>query len=153
MTTMRIEANFSALRRTHWSEYVVRFLFGGVVTAITGLIAKRFGPGVAGLFLAFPAIFPASATLVDKHEKVKKQRVGLEGVRRGRTVASVDAAGAAMGSVGLIAFAVVVWRLLPRHSSGIVLTVAGVAWLLVSLGTWRLRKAMPTMRRALKARD
>lgn len=149
---MRVEVNFSALRRTHWSEYAVRFLFGGAVTAITGLIAKRFGPGIAGLFLAFPAIFPASATLVEKHEKVKKQHVGLEGVRRGRTVASVDAAGAAMGSIGLIAFAVVVWRLLPRHSAGIVLTGAGAAWVLISLGTWRLRRAMLVVRRALKSR-
>ena len=35
--------------------------------------AKRYGPGVAGLFLAFPAIFPAGATLIEKHEKEKKR--------------------------------------------------------------------------------
>ena len=28
------------------------------------------------LFLAFPAIFPASATLIEKHEKEKKEREG-----------------------------------------------------------------------------
>jgi hypothetical protein len=70
---MRIELDVSALHRTRWSEYAVRFLFGGIVTAATGLIAKQFGPVVAGLFLAFPAIFPAGATLIEKHEKQKKQ--------------------------------------------------------------------------------
>ena len=149
---MRVEVNFSALRRTHWSEYAVRFLFGGAVTAITGLIATGFGPGIAGLFLAFPAIFPASATLLEKHQKIKKQRAGFEGTTRGRTVASIDAAGAAMGSIGLVAFAVIVWRFLPGHSAWLVLTGAGAAWVLISLGTWRLRRAMPIMRRALKSR-
>lgn len=28
---MRIEANFGALKRSKWYEYVVRFLFGGTV--------------------------------------------------------------------------------------------------------------------------
>ena len=46
----------------------------------TGIIAKKFGPGMGGLFLAFPAIFPARATLVEKHEKEKKQQAGMEGV-------------------------------------------------------------------------
>src|ERR1700758_1707412 len=107
---MRISLDPSALRRTRWNEYAIRFLFGGAVTAITGLIAKEFGPRVAGLFLAFPAIFPASATLIEKHEKQKKQHAGFDGTSRGRTIASVDAAGAAMGSLGLIAFALVVWQ-------------------------------------------
>jgi hypothetical protein len=30
-----------------------------------GLLAKKFGSTVGGLFLAFPAIFPASATLIE----------------------------------------------------------------------------------------
>ena len=38
---------------------------------------QRWGPGIGGLFLAFPAIFPASATLVEKHEKQKKNRAGI----------------------------------------------------------------------------
>ena len=122
------------------------------MTAITGMIATRSGSGIAGLFLAFPAIFPASATLLEKHQKVKEQRAGFEGTTRGRTVASVDAAGAAMGSIGLIAFAVIVWRFLPGHSAWVILTAAGAAWVLVSLGTWRLRRAMPVLRRALKSR-
>jgi hypothetical protein len=139
---MRIELDVSALHRTRWNEYAVRFLFGGIVTAATGLIAKQFGPVIAGLFLAFPAIFPAGATLIEKHEKQKKQAAGFDGVARGRSIASVDAAGAAMGSVGLIAFALLVWWLLPRNSAGIILPIAGIGWLAVAVVTWWLRKAI-----------
>jgi hypothetical protein len=39
----------------------------------------EWGPAVVGLFLAFPAIFPASATLIEKHERQRKQRQGLTG--------------------------------------------------------------------------
>ena len=74
---MLIQVDPSALGQTKWHEYAVRFLFGGLITAIAGIIAKKFGPGVGGLFLAFPAIFPASATLIEKHEKEKKESEGL----------------------------------------------------------------------------
>jgi Protein of unknown function (DUF3147) len=53
----------------------VRFLFGGICTVGAGLIARRYGPGIGGLFLAFPAIFPASATLIQTHEKEKKAQM------------------------------------------------------------------------------
>ena len=72
---MKIEINFAALARSKWYEYLVRFAFGGLITALAGIIAKRYGPGVGGLFLAFPAIFPATATLLEKHEKHRKERV------------------------------------------------------------------------------
>jgi len=62
---MKIHIDTSALNGTRWHEYALRFLAGGVITAVTGIIAKKFGPGVGGLFLAFPAIFPASATLIE----------------------------------------------------------------------------------------
>ncbi len=130
----------SSLQRARWRDYAIRFIFGGIVTAGTGLIAKRWGPGVAGLFLAFPAIFPAGATLIEKHEREKKQKAGMDGTARGRAAASVDAAGAAMGTLGLMAFALVVWRLLPGHSSWLVLTGAGAAWFGVSVLVWWLRK-------------
>jgi hypothetical protein len=61
---MRIGLDVSFMQHFRWKDYAVRFVFGGIVTALTGLIAGRYGPGVAGLFLAFPAIFPAGATLI-----------------------------------------------------------------------------------------
>jgi hypothetical protein len=115
---MSVKVNFAALKQTKWHEYVVRFVFGGLITETTGIIAKKCGPGIGGLFLAFPAIFPASATLVENHEKEKKQRVGMEGVIRGRNAASLDARGAAMGSIGLVVFAIIVWQFLTATQHG-----------------------------------
>jgi hypothetical protein len=137
---MQIKVDPSVIGQTRWYEYAIRFLFGGLITAVAGIIAKEFGPGIGGLFLAFPAIFPASATLIEKHEKQKKEEKGLRGTRRGREAASVDAAGSAMGSVGLFVFALLVWRLLPNHRSWIVLTGASLAWLAVSVLIWGIRK-------------
>jgi len=139
---MRIGLDVSSMQRSRWRDYGLRFAFGGIVTAVTGLIAKGYGPGVAGVFLAFPAIFPAGATLIEKHEKEKKREAGLNGTQRGRAAASIDAAGAAMGALGLIAFAMLVWRFLPSHSSLTVLLGAGVAWLSISVLTWWIRKAL-----------
>ena len=139
---MRVKIDPSALLKTRWHEFAVRFLFGGLITAIAGLIAKKFGPGVGGLFLAFPAIFPASATLIEKHEKQRKERAGLHGFARGRKAAGVDAAGAAIGGVGLLAFAWLVKALIGSHGAWLALTGATVGWLAVSLLLWQVRKSI-----------
>src|SRR5216684_4090869 len=110
---MRIHFDFFALERTRWREYGVRFLFGGTVSLLAGILAQRFGPAFGGLFLAFPAIFPASATLMDKHESTKKLKAGIIGSTRGRQAVALDAYGAAIGSIGLAAFAFLLWKLLP----------------------------------------
>jgi len=137
---MKVSADFSALKKTKWYEYAVRFLLGGAVTVVAGLLAKHYGPVFGGLFLAFPAIFPASATLVDKHERQKKQRAGIPQTTRGRQAAGVDAAGAALGSLGLATFAYIIWKLLPLWSAAMVFVVAVCAWLCVSCVLWWLRK-------------
>src|ERR1035438_9032369 len=129
---MKVSADFSALKKTEWYEYAVRFLLGGSVTVVAGLLAKYYGPVFGGLFLAFPAIFPASATLVDKHERQKKQRAGIAQTTRGRQVAGLDAAGAALGSLGLATFAFVIWKLLPVWSVADAFIAALAAWLWVS---------------------
>ena len=126
---MRIGIQSGNLRQTEWHEYAVRFVLGGAITVVAGLIAKKFGPAVGGLFLAFPAIFPAGATVIEKHERRKKAQCGLQGVQRGRKMAGVDGLGAAIGSVGLIVFALVTWRLLEHASPGFVLFLATLGWL------------------------
>src|SRR5579884_3103527 len=136
----QIQVNPSALRQTRWHEYAVRFAAGGFITAATGIIAKKFGPTIGGLFLAFPAIFPASATLIEKHELLKKRKHGLKGTTRARQLASIDAAGAAMGSIGLLLFAVMAWQFIPNHSAWLVLIAATVLWLGSSILVWYLRK-------------
>ena len=95
---MVIKISTSSLREGQWHEYLVRFALGGIATVVTGLIAASFGPAIGGLFLALPAIFCASATLVEKHEKRRMRARGLEGTRRGEEAAALDAAGAALGS-------------------------------------------------------
>ena len=139
---MRIKIDSSGLKKTRWYEFGVRFLSGGLITAATGMVAREFGPGVGGLFLAFPAIFPASATLIEKHEKQKKERVGIHGSTRGRKAAALDAAGAAIGSIGLFTFASLVKRFLASYSPWLVLTGATGVWLAVSLLLWQIRKRM-----------
>jgi Protein of unknown function (DUF3147) len=109
---------------------------------MAGLIAREFGAEIGGLFLAFPAIFPASATLIEKHENQKKQKFGMNGAQRGRLAASADAAGAAMGSVGLLVFAIVMCRLLSRSAAWLVFTGATLAWLGAAVTTWYIRKLM-----------
>ena len=76
---MLIKADISALKQASWIEYAIRFLFGGLMTVIAGLIAQHYGPELGGLFLAFPAIAPATATLIDQHAKEDKQRAGFQG--------------------------------------------------------------------------
>src|SRR5438270_11302351 len=137
---MLISVNFSPLKKTKWYQYAVRFALGGLITAVAGLIAKKYGPNFGGLFLAFPAIFPASATLVEKHEKERKAQKGLEGKERGREAAALDALGASIGAVGLCVFAVTVWLLLPEHSAWQVLFGASVVWFVSSCALWFLRE-------------
>lgn len=137
---MRIKVDPKSLRQTKWYECAIRFALGGGTTVIAALLAKKFGPGVGGLFLAFPAIFPATATLVEKHEIEKKAQQGVHGEERGRDAAALDAAGAVMGSVGLALFALFVWLILPEHSSWLTLAGAAVLWFVSSCCLWFIRE-------------
>jgi hypothetical protein len=138
----KIAADLSSVRQTTLRQYATRFLIGGVITALVGIIGRKFGPGIGGLFLAFPAIFPASATLIETHELEKKRRAGVSGARRSREVAAADAAGAAMGSIGLVAFAVTVYKMFPRFPPFVVLPAALFIWMVVAYGLWRIEKAL-----------
>jgi hypothetical protein len=135
----RIEANWASLKETRLHEYAVRFFFGGLCTVVAGLIAKRFGPAVGGLFLAFPAIFPASASLIESHEKRRKAKIGSDGRNRGRMAASLDSRGASLGCVGLLAFAFVLWRWVDSHNAILTVSVAAMAWLMIAYGLWVIR--------------
>jgi hypothetical protein len=145
---MVVKADISALKKASWIEYGIRFLFGGTMTVLAGLIAKHYGPELGGLFLAFPAIAPAAATMIDQHAKEQKQRAGLEGHTRGRKTAALDMFGTVWGSVGLLAFGLVIWQMSPAHSGGMVLLVATLAWFIGALSTWELRRILKHRRAA-----
>lgn len=119
---MKPSVNLSGLKKPRWWEYALRFGFGGVITAATGLIARHFGPVIGGLFLGFPAILPASLTLVKRHDGSKKT--------------FEDACGARLGSVSLVLFGTVAWALAARAKPLVLLLVASVAWLFSGVVLW-----------------
>lgn len=118
------------------------FVFGGVVTALAGLVADHFGPVVGGIFLAFPGIYPAGVSLVEKHKTMREEKEGKTGVRSARGQASVETTGASEGALGLLGFAAVLWQGLPEHGSLPMLLCAGLAWLVISGAGWWVRERM-----------
>jgi hypothetical protein len=148
MTPIRF--SLSSLREGRWYEYVIRFALGGAATVFTGLISSRYGASIGGLFLALPAIFCASATLIEKHEIRRKREAGLAGERRGREAAALDAAGAALGTLGLLAFAIV-FSALVKVSAWAAFTGASFVWLMVSVAAWYARRKLSFARWAPNA--
>lgn len=139
---MRIKLKIESLKESTPREYLARFAFGGAVTVLAGLVAERYGPVLGGLFLAFPGIYPAGVTLVEAHKTQREQKEGKAGIRSARAQASVVSAGASAGALGLIGFAVVLWRGLPNHGLLPVTLVAGAAWTVVSVIFWWARERM-----------
>ena len=119
----RVGFDWSKLRKTHPPELLIRFVFGAGIALVAGIAGTVFGPKVGGLFLAFPAVLPATLTLIEKNE--------------GPAKAWADASGGALGAVGLAAFAFVTLRLLPT-SPVLALPLALVAWLVVAAGLYFL---------------
>jgi hypothetical protein len=121
---MKPRVDLEGLKKTKARDYLIRFAFGGLVTACAGLVTHAWGPSIGGLFLGFPAILPASLTLVKE--------------RDGRAQAVDDAKGARLGSLGLTAFALVIWRASGLGHPAIVLGLATITWLLVGMAGWWL---------------
>ena len=115
----------AALKKSRPWELAVRFAFGGVVTVLAGLVTRAWGPVVGGLLLAFPAILPASLTLVKEHD--------------GKAQAVDDARGGRLGSIGLIGFAATVWLAPAVWRPAVVLVVATMVWALINAVLWALR--------------
>lgn len=105
--------DLSKLRGINRGEYLTRFAFGAAISLVAGLVTLTFGARFGGLFLAFPAILPATLTLVEEKE----------GTRR----AGKNAGGAVLGAVGLIIFAAIAYLLLPT-SALLALVAALLGW-------------------------
>ena len=84
------------------------------------------------------SIFPASATLIERHQTEKKRGAGIDCRRRGRKAAALDAAGAVFGGWGLTVFGAAAWLALPRYPPAVALLLAGALWLAVSVSLWWL---------------
>lgn len=143
---MQVHVSLSSLSNSRWYEYLIRFGLGGAITVLTGMIGSVWGASIGGLFLALPAMFCASATLIERHEIRRKKDAGIRGVRRGREAAALDAAGAALGSIAMICFAA---TFLAMSSFGAVAAFAGasIVWIFMALGAWHLRWALKRWQR------
>jgi hypothetical protein len=137
---MRIQVRLQSLRELTWRSAILRFLFGGSITLITGYLGKKYGPSVAGLFLAFPAIFPAAVTLIAKDEREEKAAAGFDGRIRGRLAAAIDAYGTALGTIGLFAFALFAWHLLPVMHAATALAISAAVWLVTVILVWLISR-------------
>jgi hypothetical protein len=109
--------------------------------ALGALVADHYGPVLGGLFLAFPGIFPAGVSLVEKH-KTLRETEGKLGVWSAREQASVEATGTSVGTLGLMGFAVVLWQGLPTHNFLLMLFTATGTWIAVSSLFWWTRERM-----------
>jgi hypothetical protein len=109
-------------------DYVIRFCFGAGITLVAGLIGMKFGPKLGGVFLAFPAILPASLTLIEQKE--------------GRERAAIDSIGAVLGAIAMIAFAVVVSLSVVKLGTVVALGIALVIWLMVAVALYALVEAI-----------
>lgn len=110
--------NLHGLKEKRPRDYTVRFGFGASISLIAALISLKYQL-FGGMFLAFPAILPASLTLVERDA--------------GRKEATIDAEGAIIGAVGLVAFALVAAFGISSWGAMTALLLAASAWLMVTL--------------------
>lgn len=115
--------DLGSLRGVRPKDYAVRFAFGAAVSAAAGVVAVVWGDRLGGLFLAFPAILPATLTLLQKEQ--------------GRREAVSDVRGSALGAAGMLGFAVSATLLL-RQLGGWALVVAVGCWTGLSLMLYTL---------------
>jgi len=117
--------DWAKLSKASPPELLIRFVFGGGIALVAAISGSLFGPRFGGLFLAFPAVLPATVTLIEKKE--------------GTTNAWADASGGVLGAIGLAAFAFTALQLL-RADPVVALALALLAWLLVSGGLYFLSR-------------
>jgi hypothetical protein len=112
----------SITRVTHWQDLLIRFVFGATVSVVAGTIGLTFGAHVGGMLLAFPAILPATLTLIAKEEGERHSFHDLQG-----TVA---------GACGLVGFGAVAAITVGHLNVLVVLALALLAWCVVTGGLY-----------------
>ena len=103
------------LRGIRWPEVALRFAMGALISGAAAALAHYLGDRIGGMFLAFPAILPASLTLANEKD--------------GKRAAAAEDAGAVFGVLALFPFAAVVfaWSITaPAYAVPAALIVWGV---------------------------
>ena len=103
-------------------DYAVRFGFGAAIALVAGLLGMWFGPKFGGVFLGFPAILPASLTLIQK--------------KGGKEQAAIDSEGAVLGALAFLAFAIVVTLVVVRLGVVPTLIVGVTVWTAVAVALY-----------------
>jgi len=111
-------------------DLVTRFGFGAGVSLVAGVIGLLAGARAGGMFLAFPAILPATLTIIEKED--------------GRHQALEDERGSSYGTVGLTVFAVSSALTIVAWALAATLVVAFAAWAVSSFACYL---AVETLRR------
>lgn len=114
--------HLGALRDLSRRDLLVRFAFGAAISAIAGIVSVLAGSQPGGLLLAFPAILPATLTLVEKDES-ERQAEDLD-------------LGSILGAASLAAFAAVVWQYMPAWNPAANIVAALAAWLAMAVGLY-----------------
>lgn len=114
--------DLSGLKKVKPRDLAIRFAFGAAVAVVAGIASLTLGSAAAGPLLAFPAILPATLTLMEKED--------------GESKTIHDLQGSVLGAVGMCAFAVVAWSMLGRLPLVVALLLALAAWAVTSGGLY-----------------
>jgi hypothetical protein len=119
---LKVRVRPEKAKQTPPKDLLIRFGFGAGISIVAGLISMAFGPRAGGMFLAFPAILPATLTLLQQEESKRE--------------AKEDDQGAILGAIGLLAFATTAALLLEGSSGWVALGTASGAWVVTSIGLY-----------------
>jgi Protein of unknown function (DUF3147) len=107
-------------------DYVARFVFGAAISLLAGLIGMFLGPKFGGVWLGFPAILPASLTMIQK--------------RHGKEEAAIDSEGAVLGAAAFVVYAIVLTIFTSPWGVVATLVVALVLWTVVAVALYTLTR-------------
>jgi len=108
-----------AIRDVRPRDLIIRFAFGAVVSAVAAVLAIVIDPRFAGIFMAFPAILPATLTLIEEEGSERK--------------AKDDDVGAILGAAALVLFGGLTWWLVPKLGAAPALVIAIGGWLIAAV--------------------
>jgi hypothetical protein len=135
----RIRFTPGDVRQVSGKQSLIRFGAGAGASLVAALVSVFAGSATAGPLLALPAILIASLTLIADDD--------------GLRAAIDDSRGAVLGGLGLVAFAVIAWRLLGRLPTWLVLLLATGGWAVTSLALYGAQRVAGRHRRTRRRKS